>query len=245
MSNYKFIFLSVFILPIVFHFNAYTQDADIITYLKQIEDGNKDQVAGKLETLKTKYPDSPSIMFLEGVLTDDGEKAISIYKDLVKKYPQSKYADASLYRICTYYFAVGKYSDVKSNFKKLKKYYPQSPYIKLTERDIPDEDVTDEKEVNENDKTASDIAVKPADSKSYKYTIQAGAFTIADNAKSLKSDLENAGYFTTIEDKTVGGASFHIIYVGKFVNQEDAKSFLQKLDKKYNLNGRVVSINSK
>jgi cell division protein FtsN len=184
-------------------------------------------------------------MFLEGVLTDDGEKAISIYKDLVKKYPQSKYADASLYRICTYYFAVGKYSDVKSNFKKLKKYYPQSPYIKLTERDIPDEDVTDEKEVNENDKTASDIAVKPADSKSYKYTIQAGAFTIADNAKSLKSDLENAGYFTTIEDKTVGGASFHIIYVGKFVNQEDAKSFLQKLDKKYNLNGRVVSINSK
>jgi cell division septation protein DedD len=86
---------------------------------------------------------------------------------------------------------------------------------------------------------------KSEDTKSYKYTIQAGAFTVADNANSLKSDLDSAGYFTKVEDKNVAGTSFHIIYVGKFVNQEDAKNFLKLVNNKFNINGRVVSINSK
>ena len=86
---------------------------------------------------------------------------------------------------------------------------------------------------------------EPADTESYKYTIQAGAFTVSDNAKLLKTELDSAGYFTRNEDKTVAGTSFHIIYVGKFVNQEDAKSFLKLINKKYSLKGRIVNIDSK
>ena len=39
----------------------------------------------------------------------------------------------------------------------------------------------------------------------------------------------------------VAGTNFHIVYVGKFVNEEDAQSFLEKINSKYNLNGRIVS----
>ncbi len=245
MLNIKSIFFSFFIFAIIFQINVYSQDTDIVTYLKQIEDGNKDRVLDKLASLKKKYPDSPSILFLEGVLTEDGQQAVTVYTNLLKKYPQSRYADASLYRICTYYYALGKYSAVKSNFNILKKDYPQSPYIELAERNLPNEDIISDEKNSVTIDTLSDNKYKQADSESYKYTIQAGAFTIADNAKLLKTDLDSAGYYTIIEDKMVAGTSFHVIYVGKFVNQEDAKSFLKLINKKYSLNGRIVSINSK
>jgi len=245
MLNNKLIFLSVFIFSIISQINIYPQDPDIVAYLKQIEDGNKAQVEDELTALKEKYPRSPSILFLEGVLTGDGQQAVDIYTNLLKKYPQSRYADASLYRICTYYYAVGEYSAVKSNLIRLKKDYPQSPYIKLAERNLPDENIIAvEKNFAAIDNMSNKI-YQPADSESYKYTIQAGAFTIADNAKLLKTELDSAGYFTRIEDRAVAGTSFHIIYVGKFVNQEDAKSFLKLINGKYSLNGRIVSINSK
>jgi hypothetical protein len=245
MSNLKLILLFVFTLNLIIPINSYPQDADIVVYLKQVEDGNKDIVADKLPSLKKKYPGSSSIMFLEGVLTEDGKQAVSIYTDLLKKYPQSRYADASLYRICAYYYATGNYSAVKSNLNRLKKDYPESPYIKLSDRNMPGKDMIIDEKVTEQRDTINDKPSQPVETEEYRYTIQAGAFTLADNAKLLKTDLDNAGYFTKIEDKIVAGTSFHIIYVGKYVNQEDAKSFLKILNKKFNLGGRVVGINSK
>ncbi len=61
----------------------YSQDVDIIPYLKQIEDGNKKVVEAELPSLIAKNPDSPSIMFLEGVLTNDGNKAIVTYSKIL------------------------------------------------------------------------------------------------------------------------------------------------------------------
>ena len=56
MSKIKLIFSQVIILSLFFQLNIYSQDTDIIVYLKQIEDGQKDQVEDKLATLKNKYP---------------------------------------------------------------------------------------------------------------------------------------------------------------------------------------------
>ena len=74
----------------------YSQDVDIIPYLKQIESGNSAGVKAELPELKRKNPESPSIMFLDGVLTENGQQAIVIYQNVVENYPKSKYADASL-----------------------------------------------------------------------------------------------------------------------------------------------------
>ena len=125
---------------------------------------------------------------------------------------------------------------------RLKNDYPQSPYIKLAEKDIPNEDLIPGK----NDTCIIDtLNNEKIFLGNYKYSIQAGAFTVAENANLLKSTLDSAGYITRIEVKLIAGSSFHIIYVGKFVNRTEANGVLKLINKKFNLKGRVVSLNSK
>jgi hypothetical protein len=242
MQNHKFIVISVLILSVIFQINLYPQDPDIVNYLRQIEKGNKEQAEHDLDGLKEKFPGSPSVLFLEGVLSSDGQQAVAIYSYLLGNFPQSRYADASLYRLCAYYYAIGKYSLVKSNLNRLKNDYPQSPYIKLAEKDIPNEDLIPGK----NDTCIIDtLNNEKIFLGNYKYSIQAGAFTVAENSNLLKTALDSAGYFTRIEVKLIAGSSFHIIYVGKFVNRTEANGVLKLINKKFNLKGRVVSLNSK
>ena len=110
------------------------QDVDIVPYLKQIENGNVDDVKNEIPDLKEKYPNSPSIMFLDGVLTENGQKAVLIYQNIVDKYPDSKYADAALYRIYSYYYALGLYEAAKEKLNQLVSKYPDSPYIKIAKQ---------------------------------------------------------------------------------------------------------------
>lgn len=223
-----------FSLLLFFFSNSYlfSQDVDIVSYLKRIESGEKDDVEKKLPELKSKYPNSPSVMFLDGVLTENGQDAVSIYSKIVNSYPQSKYADASLYRIYSYYYALGLYDAAKKHLEKLKKEYPESPYIKLSDKNIPSED-----EITIVNKEQKEIPKA-----NYNYTIQAGAFSKLKNAQSLKKDFDDSGFKSEIKDKTVGGSVFHIVYVGEFLSEDEAKNFLQVINKEYKLDGRVVRI---
>ena len=228
-SIYFFSFLLFTFFP-----NSYlfSQDADIVSYLKQIESGEKEEVEEILPELKKKYPNSPSVMFLEGVLTENGQDAVAIYSKIVNSYPQSKYADASLYRIYSYYYALGLYEAAKNHLNRLKKEYPESPYIKLSDRNIPSED-----EITVLNKTQTEIPKT-----NYNYTIQAGAFSKLQNAQTLKKDFEDSGFKSEVKDKTVGGTVFHVVYVGEFLSEDEAKNFLQVINKEYKLDGRVIQV---
>jgi len=216
---------------------VFSQEADIIPYLKEVENGNRQAATEHLAMLEKKFPNDPSVKFLKAVLTEDGEKAADIYTEIVKKNPRSKYADASLYRLYTYYYALGTYDEAKNYLNRLKKDYPNSPYIKLTASKIPENDDDFEEVVPVKSKAVS----KPA--KSYVYTIQAGAFSNPANAASLKNDFEKSGFTSEIKEKTVGGTTFQVVYVGKFQTEEEAKSFLQLVNSEFKLDGRVVNIN--
>lgn len=211
---------------------TFAQDVDIVNYLKQIESGEKNEVEKILPGLKEKYPNSPSVMFLDGVLTENGQDAIVIYSKIVNSYPASKYADAALYRIYSYYYALGLYETAKKQLEKLKKEYPDSPYIKIADKDIPSGG-----EIAPVDKKEPDIT-KP----DFGYTIQAGAFSKLQNAQSLRKDFDDSGFKSEIKDKTVGGTVFHVVYVGEFKSEDDARNFLQVINKEYKLDGRVVRI---
>jgi len=219
--------------------SAYSQDVDIIPYLKQIESGNIDAARSELLDLKEEYPESPSVKFLEGVLTENGQLAVVIYQDIVDNYSTSKYADAALYRIFSYYYALGLYETAQKKLDQLILNYPGSPYIKIAQQNkFPgDEDIDvnreDSSEVNE---------VKTVSEQKYKFTIQAGAFSNRDNAESLKADFLNSGIFSETKDKLVGGTMFHVVYVGKFLTENDAEGFLQVINKKYELSGRIIPI---
>ncbi len=232
----KYIYLFVFIFSTIFCSNIFPQDVDIIPYLKQIEAGNKIYVEEELPSLISRNPNSPSIMYLEGVLTEDGEKALVIFSRILDKYPKSKYADAALYRIFSYYYAGGEYYNAEKCLEELKSEYPASPYIKLADRNIPEDNQTSlSKEKSSNQLTEENVP-------KYKYTIQAGAFTKPSNASSLKNSFEDNGFFSEVKDKVVGGTTFHVVYVGKFEDRDEAENFLHVINSEFKLDGRVVEL---
>ena len=219
--------------------NINAQDVNIVPYLQQIENGKADEVRNELIGLKEKYSDDPSVMFLDGVLTENGQKAVVIYQKVVDEYPDSKYADAALYRIYSYYYALGLYEAATEKLNKLITDYPNSPYIKIAKQnqlpvnpEITQEDETDITQQNNEDVVGTD----------YKFTIQAGAFSNKENAESLQLKFEKSGIFSEIKDKLVAGTTFHVVYVGKFVTENDAESFLKTINDKFELSGRVIQI---
>jgi tetratricopeptide (TPR) repeat protein len=242
MPKLKLKFFSFLILLILFHLSGkiYSQEVNIIPYLKDIENGNVVQAKEALADLKSKYPDDPSVMFLDGVLKENGQEAIVIYQNIVDNYPKSKYADASLYRIFSYYYALGLYDTAREKLMQLKSGYPDSPYIQVANQNLSLLEKTYEDETKpktEEPKTTSE--------EDYKWTIQAGAFTNLENAKNLMSVFEENGIYTELADKVVGGTTFHVVYAGKFVKHEDAEGFLQVVNSKYQVNGSIVSFPSK
>jgi tetratricopeptide (TPR) repeat protein len=232
--------MKILIILIIIYFNfgfTHGQDVDIVAYLKQIESGNLDEVKSELPGLKKDYPNSPSVMFLEGVLTENGQEAVAIYNNIIKTYPHSKYADAALYRVYSYYYALGLYETARTNLDKLRKEYPNSPYIKLADSKIPSK-----KEISEKIPEKSPQMEEGKPVSDYKFTIQAGAFSKIDNAEGLKKDFQDSGFFSEIKDKVVGGTTFHVVYVGKFVDENEANNFLQVVNSEFNLDGRVVKM---
>jgi tetratricopeptide (TPR) repeat protein len=211
------------------------QEVDIVPYLKMIESGNIEEPSEKLAELKLVNPDDPSVMFLDAVLTTNGETALKIYNRILEKNPHSKYADASVYRIYSYYYALGLYKTASEYLNKLKTEYPESPYIKIAERTLPQKDDfatqnLDTQTENKQETTGFD----------YKFTIQAGAFSNILNAQQLQKNFEESGLFSEIKDKTVGGTIFHVVYVGKFVTEDEASKFLDVINPRFNLLGRIV-----
>lgn len=235
----KFVLKIIPVVLLLFSSFLYSQDIDIVPYLKQIESGEIDAVKEKLPELKIKFPGSPAIMFLDGVLTEDGQQAVVIYQRIIEKYPNSKYADAAVYRVFSYFYALGFYEAAEKMRNKLNSEYPESPYRKLAEANkIPGSDTpTVTKPVE-----TPPVVSSQSTSNEYRFTIQAGAFSNSVNAVNLKNDFEKAGYVTEVTEKVVGGTVFQVVYVGKFAVRRDAEDFLHIINSKYNLNGRVVEI---
>jgi len=237
-QQFKFIFfLSVIFFSSV---NLFSQEVNIVPYLKQIDNGQKVKALAKLAELKDEYPNDPSVMFLEGVLTENGQEAVAIYTKIINEYPKSRYADASVFRIYSYYYALGLYGTANSFLNRLKKDYPNSPYIKIAEQR------TGSIQTTKTTSLSKPIKTKTPGTKSkkivYKYTIQAGAFTVSANANHLKTEFENAGFYSTIKEKNVAGTIFHVVYVGKFETEASARKALNIINKQFNLKARVTAL---
>jgi tetratricopeptide (TPR) repeat protein len=229
----------IFLLGLSFLYSSqiFAQEVDIVPYLKMTEQGKMEEVKGKLLDLKTDYPKSSNLIFLEGVLTENGQDAVALYQKLAEEYPQSAYADAAVYRIYSYYFALGLYNTADKNLDKLKKDYPESPYIKMAEANVV------KNQIEEAPPQTDESSVENGDvEKKFSFSVQAGAFTNADNANSLKVDIENAGMVSFIQDKNVAGTVFKVVYIGKFETRKEAEDFLPIANTRFRIAGRVVEI---
>ncbi len=209
------------------------QEINIVKYLKQIESGEIEKTRTEAKALLREYPDDPSVQFLNAVITTDGQTALNKYLKIYANYPNSRYADASLYRIFSYYYSLGIYKKAESYLTKLKEEYPASPYIKAADRNIPDE------EIAVAEKTEKPLITKPK-ADEFNFTIQAGAFMNIANARNLKKQLEAKGYFSDVRTKSVGGTIFNVVIVGKFKEKNEANYMLNTLKDNFNLNGRTI-----
>jgi tetratricopeptide (TPR) repeat protein len=220
----------------------YSQDIDITSALKQIESGNIQSATKTLQEFRFKNMNDPSVIFLDAVLTKDGDEALKKYSIVLEKYPESKYADASLYRIFSYYYTLGYYKKAESYLNRLKKDYPESVYIKTADRKIPDIEEPIIQQVT-TPQIKQPVQQKKVESEKYNFTIQAGAFLNLENAKKLSDQLKKENYFTEITTKEVGGSILNVLNVGRFTNEEETKTVLNFLESKFKIKGRVVSIN--
>lgn len=75
------------------------QEIDIVPELKMIEEGKIDEAQESLASLLSSSPNDPSVIFLDGVLTEEGESALEKFEAVYNNFPSSRYADAALYRI--------------------------------------------------------------------------------------------------------------------------------------------------
>lgn len=217
------------------------QDVNIIPSLKKIEDGEIAEARKDLNSLKQRSPGDPSVLFLDAVLTEDGGSAATKYNNIYSNHPNSLFADASLYREFSYYFSLGAYNKAEELKTKLQSDYPSSPYVKMADRSIPDEEIEyDEMPVAE--PKAISESTKPQEEK-YNFTIQAGAFLNNENAQKLKSVFESNGWYSSIFSKEVGGSILNVVTVGKFKSESEAQKLLQIIKDKFNLNGRIIPLN--
>lgn len=216
---------------------SFAQEVDIIPYLKKVEQGNIEEVKSELLNLKVDYPKSSNLLFLEAVLTENGQDAVTLYQKIIDNYPKSRYADAALYRIYSYYFALGLYNTADKQLERLKKEYPESPYIKMADVNIV------KKDDEETSSQTGNVKQQNIPEKEFTYTIQAGAFTNSANASSLKKDVESAGMVSFIKEKNVAGTVFNVVYIGKFASRKEAEDFLPIANTRFKINGRVTEIN--
>lgn len=204
------------------------QEVDISSQLKLIDSCNIEKATADLQILKHEHPKDPAVIYLDALLTKDAEDALAKYTLAADKYPGSKYADAALFRIYSYYNSQGLYAKARSIADKLRQAYPQSQYLKLTEkRNAPVQ--------------VSGIDSAPgSQEKTGGFTIQAGAFLNAENARKLKETLQAEGYPASVKVKQVAGSALSVVNAGAFKTEDEARSALTLINNKFRLNGRVV-----
>lgn len=228
----------IFIL-IIFAFGEFifAQEQDISSALKDLEAGNLKAAEMRFQVLKEKSPNDPSVLFLDAVLTKDGNEANKKYFSIFQNFSKSKYADAALFRSFSYNFSLGYYKKAETLLTTLKEKYPTSPYIKAADRKIPDEEETiiiPQKNEPLIKKTETPI------NKSSNFTIQVGAFLNNENARKVNDQLINDGYPSEINIKEIGGSNLNVVTAGAFCTEEEAQKALDRINSKYNLKGRII-----
>jgi len=124
----KLIVSSCFILVLVLSNSSWSQDLekDLLSWL---EKHSKQELANRLDAIKKKYPNSPVPLFLEAYTEENGDRAIDLYKQIIQRYPDSKFTDDALLRVAQYYYAIGSYVTARQYVDNLVDQFPESPFV--------------------------------------------------------------------------------------------------------------------
>tara|TARA_B100002052_G_C15823477_1_gene571725 strand:- start:83 stop:871 length:789 start_codon:yes stop_codon:yes gene_type:complete len=254
----KFLFL-YFLLSSQF----FGQNIDL--YLSLIDEGKTEGVIETLPELISKYPDNPGVIYIEALMTQDGKNSIEIYNDILKKYPNSKYAPYAAMKIGEYFYARGLYTQASKLLKNIPINYPRFADVQRATNLM----INSFNAIGEADSARYygiviksmfpkiDIGIDNLDDKNKplaqvfnfnkkihaeigSYVVQVGAFSAKENAERLKLQVSQLGYKVSINNVESNGKVLYAVRVNRFKTKNRAEKIGKDIKSKIGVNFRVL-----
>ena len=102
---------------------------DLEEYFNLAYQGQRGEVAAALPDLYRQHPNNGSVLFLEALITEDGEVAVEMYKRVASLYPTSPHAADALLKVGEYLYSRGLYGQASQYLKRIPVHYPRSELV--------------------------------------------------------------------------------------------------------------------
>ena len=237
---------------------------NIDLYFSLIEQGKIDGVKENLPELISKYPKNPGVLYLKALLTQDGKSAIKQYKELLKQYPNSKYAPDAAMKIGEYLYARGLYTQAATLLKNIPIKYPRfigiqratnlmvNSFNAIGEADSAryyaliiksmfpniDTNISSLKKKNEPLAQVFDFNKKKLDLGPY--VVQIGAFGNRENARRLKLQVTQLGHDVTINKVESNGKILYAVRVNRFKSKKQSEKIGKDIKSKLGVEYRIL-----
>jgi len=130
LQNYKLVFLTLLIMVFSFLWSWHhlccqeNSKVDILTTL--LEEDRLEEISTRLPEVAKKFPHSPTVLYLQGVLESNARLAIDHFETLLQLHPDSQFADRAALRIAQYHYAHGSYITASQHLRAFINDYPNS-----------------------------------------------------------------------------------------------------------------------
>lgn len=219
--------------------SAQGTEPDVKQLVDLVERGQAEEVKRDLPSLLARYPNNPGLLYVQGLVTEEGAEAVRIYQSVVDNFPRSEWADDALYKVYQFYYSLGLYRTAELKLNQLKKDYPSSKYLAgaagADTRGVPEE--------SQAPKPASQAKpdVVPAGPAGGSFALQVGAYTAQTNADKQRKYFEDLGYAVEVVSKVKDSRSLYTVLVGGYATYEEAKAKAADIKQKYNIDSFVIS----
>ena len=232
-------------------------------FFSLINEGQISGVREKVPELISKYPNDPGVLYLQAILTIEGNKALELYGQIIERFPESKYSIESSVKIGEYFYAKGLYTQAAKQLCLIPRKYPRYPeierivdlmassfmaigaddslryYLSIYESMFPNlsfQNNFKREKVNKISKTELTTEVREVKP----YVIQIGAFGSIQNAKRLKLQVSQIGYKVELVPVQTNGRSLNTVRIIRYKSKSEAERVGKLVKNKLGIEFRVL-----
>ncbi len=218
------------------------QDAEVQRYVEMVQNGRTEEVRREGPSLLERYPNDPGVLYVQALVTKEGAEAARIYQSIVDNFPKSRYADAALYRVYQFYYALGLYRTAELKLNQLKAQYPDSRYLKVAAGDTVN--LPEEPQAAVPRAVRDSVAVVPpapaAPAVQGAFVLQVGAYGAQANAEKQRKFFADLGYPVEMITKVRDTKTLFVVLVGRYASYDEARAQGTEIRKKYRVDTMVV-----
>jgi len=246
---------------VLFVLTVSVKSQNIDLYFSLIDEGKSKGVLENLPELTSKFPNDPGVLYLNALFNKDGDSSLEQYKNIIKNYPESKYAPKSAMKVGEYFYARGLYTQSANLLKNIPVKYPRFIEIqRLTDLMINSFNAIGEADSakhygliiksmfpaidanikEDNIKLSQVFDFKKKTSNRGPYVVQIGAFSSKENAKRLKLQVSQLGHDVSINKVDSNGKILFAVRVNSFNSKRKAEQIGKDIKSKLGVNYRVL-----